>query len=701
MGAKEGKPNRLIHEKSPYLLQHAYNPVDWHPWKGEAFEKARRKGKPIFLSIGYATCHWCHVMAHESFEDRDVARLLNKSFISIKVDREERPDIDQIYMSVCQSMTGHGGWPLSIFMTPGGDPFYAGTYFPKTGRLGMPGFVDLLKRIAGHWENEKEREKLLRAGEEIRQAIRKGISYPEGVPVPGPEILKKACQQLSQSFDPEWGGFSPAPKFPMPHQLTFLLRWHRRSGEEAARQMVEKTLDGMRRGGVFDQIGFGFHRYAVDEKWRVPHFEKMLYDQGLTALAYTEAFQALGEDRFAETARAVFTYVLRDLTAPEGAFYAAEDADTEGMEGRFYVWTPKEVKSSLPADLADLFCRFYGITEGGNFEGFSIPHVALSLERLAELEKTEPVELTSRLESAREKLFQVRRSRVRPLRDDKILAGWNGLMIAALAKGYSALGDPDYARAARQAADFILERMRTPSGGLFRRYRDGELAFPGFLEDYAFLVWGLLELYEAVLEIEYFKEALRLNRMMIDQFWDEKGGFYFTPRDHEPLIVRPKDLHDGALPSGNSVAAGTLLRLSRMTGDIDLEKLADRQLKAFSFPVSANPMAYIQFLNALDFMLGPAQEIVIAGEPEEEATREMIRIVQRPFLPNKVLLLRPGGEAGQALSALSPYLGTLHALDRQTTVFICEQYACRNPLTDAAALRRALQSRPGVSREEG
>ena len=690
---KEGhrRYNHLVHEKSPYLLQHADNPVDWYPWGPEAFQKARQEDKPIFLSIGYATCHWCHVMAHESFEDEEVARILNESFVSIKVDREERPDIDQIYMSACQALTGQGGWPLTIFMTPGGNPFFAGTYFPKSSRMGMVGFIELLTRVASLWR--RDRERIFQDSEKIRQAIQKETRLGTAGPALDQGVLRKAYEQFLRAFDPVRGGFGPAPKFPTPHHLTFLLRWYRRSQELPAANMVEKTLEAMRGGGIFDQIGFGFHRYSVDENWLVPHFEKMLYDQALLAMAYTEAYQALRKGQFAKVAREIFTYVLRDMAAPEGGFYSAEDADSEGKEGLFYLWTPRQVEKHLGDKLGHLFCRFYGISPEGNFEeGMSIPHISQTWQNFADQEKMSVSALARALEEAREKLFQVRAKRVHPLKDDKIITSWNGLMIAALAKGYQALREETYAQAARKAADFMLQRMRNDHGRLRRRFRHGHVAYVGFLDDYAYLVWGLIELYEAVFEVGYLEEAIHLNQVMIELFWDEeKCGFYFSGRDNEALISRPRDLYDGAVPSGNSVAAFNLLRLSRMTGKADWEKKADQLLRVFSAPVAEYPMAYTQFLIAVDFMLGPSQEIVIAGDPGLEESREMIAFVQRSFLPNKVLLFRAEGDAGRKLLALSPFVGGMRPLNKRPTVYLCENYTCQTPLTDLAALQATLK----------
>jgi uncharacterized protein YyaL (SSP411 family) len=682
--------NHLIHEKSPYLLQHVENPVDWYPWGEEAFHKAKKEEKPIFLSIGYATCHWCHVMAHESFEDNEVARILNRSFVAIKVDREERPDVDQIYMSVCQALTGQGGWPLTIFMTPDGSPFFAGTYFPKEGRRGMPGFVDLLQRIAAAWRTE--REKIFQGSAEIRKAIGKENLSGSKEEIPTRSTLQKAYVQLSRGFDPVWGGFGKAPKFPSPHHLTFLLRWQKRNQDSQAGEMVTKTLEAMRQGGIFDQIGFGFHRYSVDERWLVPHFEKMLYDQAMLAMAYLEAFQALGKEDFAQTAREIFTYVLRDMTSPEGGFYSAEDADSEGQEGLFYVWTPQEIKKHLGAELGELFCRFYGITAEGNFEdGLSIAHTPVPLSSFAAREKVTVASLKEALAGAREKLYQVREKRIHSLKDDKILTAWNGLMIAALAKGYQALQDRTYATAAQKAADFILHRMRDRSGRLQRRYRLGHIAYPGYLDDYAYFIWGLIELYEATFDPRYLAAAFNLNQIQMELFWDNAGsGFFFSAKDSEELIARPKDLYDGAIPSGNSVALLNLLRLGKMCGKTEWEKMADQMVQKFAGALEGYPLAYTQFMIGLDFLLGPTQEIVVAGQPENESTQEIIIYLQKKFLPFKILLLRPEGERGREISSLCPFVEEMKSGPQGFCVYLCEGYACKIPITRLADLKAAL-----------
>lgn len=684
------KTNRLGSTGSPYLLQHAENPVDWYPWGDEAFQRARDTDKPIFLSIGYATCHWCHVMAHESFEDEEVASLLNQHFVSIKVDREERPDIDQIYMSVCQSLTGHGGWPLSIFMTPEAKPFYAGTYFPKRGRMGMPGFMDIVGGLATLWKQERTR--LLESVDTVTRALQSpGQGDEHGVEL-GTATLKHGFEQFRKSFDSRWGGFGSAPKFPTPHNLSFLLRWYKRSGENAALHMVEKTLEHMRAGGIFDHIGGGFHRYSVDARWLVPHFEKMLYDQALLAIAAIESYQVTKKDRYGSVTREIFAYVLRDMTAPEGGFYSAEDADSEGEEGRFYVWTPEEVKDCLGQEHGDLFNRFYHITEEGNFEhGRSIPHTTESLESFGQREGIPNDTLQRLLQESLTRLFERRDQRIHPLKDDKILTAWNGLMIAAMALGHQALGAAEYAEAARKSADFILGTMRKHNGRLYRRYRNGDVAIPGFLEDYAFLVWGLIELYQATFELAFLEEAIRINRETIDLFWDEEGaGFVFTGRDSERLIAPGKDIYDGAIPSGNSVALMNLLRLGRITGDTRLEERAERLVAAFSSTVASYPMGYTQFLIGLDFMIGPTQEIVIVGDLAKEMTREMVSSVHRAFLPGSVLLLRGERPQQEGLVQLAPYVKEMKPMGDQPTAYWCENFTCKKPITDITELRNQV-----------
>ncbi|MHC1730189.1 MAG: thioredoxin domain-containing protein [Syntrophobacteraceae bacterium] len=682
--------NRLAGEKSPYLLQHAENPVDWYPWGEEAFRKARSEDKPIFLSIGYSTCHWCHVMEHESFEDNEVASLLNDRFVSIKVDREERPDIDQVYMTVCQATTGSGGWPLSVFIGPGGEPFFAGTYFPKRGRLGMPGFMEIAGRIADLWRDG--RPQLSRISEEITKAIQPKPLQGEQR-VLGREALERAYRQLGRSFDPVWGGFGSAPKFPTPHNLSFLMRWHRREPQSNALEMVEKTLSAMRAGGIFDQIGFGFHRYSVDEKWLVPHFEKMLYDQALLALAYTDAFLITGNPDYSRVVNEIFEYVIREMRSPEGGFYCAEDADSEGKEGVFYTWNPEQVSKIIGKDAGEVFCRVYGISPQGNFEeGMSIAHLPRSIGDVSRELGMGIQELNALIEDSRKRLFSEREKRVHPHKDDKILVSWNGLMIAALARGAQALGDASYASIAREAADFILRTMKSGAGRLHRRYRQGEVANPGYADDYAFLIWGLLELYETVFKVKYLGEAVRLQEQMSELFGDSsEGGFFFTGRDSEEMLVAEKVIYDGAMPSSNSVAALNLLRLGRMTGNPGFEEQADLLMKSFSGQVSQLPPAYTHYMQALDFVHGPAREIVIAGDCSSSLTREMIRKVHRLYLPHRVLLVKEKGPAGKELAGIAPYTEGLALGEDGPVAYLCENFSCRSPLTDASELETFLK----------
>jgi hypothetical protein len=676
--------NRLALEKSPYLLQHANNPVDWYPWGEEAFRQAALEEKPVFLSIGYSSCHWCHVMERESFEDEEVAGLLNRSFISIKVDREERPDIDQVYMSVCQAITGGGGWPLSIFMGPDKKPFFAGTYFPKNSRMGMPGLMDIAGKIAELWANE--RRQLDRIGEQIIRGI--GPKKQQTADrMPGSELLEKTVRDLARSFDPEWGGFGTAPKFPNPHSLIFLTRRHGRDRGANTLWMVEKSLSAMRSGGIFDQIGFGFHRYSVDEKWLVPHFEKMLYDQALLAIANTEAFLATGKGIYAKTAAEVFQYVAREMLSPEGGFYSALDADSEGKEGAFYTWTPAQVTGVLGKDAGEIFCRAYGILPGGNFEeGMSIPFIRQPFDAVAGSLGMKLPELEDLLEEGRKKLLQAREKREHPMKDDKVLTAWNGLMIASLARGAQALADGSYAKLAAGAADFILQKMQTPAGRLYRRYRQGEAANPGYADDYAFLIWGILELYETLFDPSYLREAVRLQKEMSRLFGDPAGGFYYTGSDGETLISREKEIYDGAIPSSNSVAAVNLLRLGRMTGNTQFEKEADLLIRSFAPQVALHPQAYTHFMQAFDFAAGPTREVLIAGDISSSETVQMIETVHKYYYPNRVLMLKESGKRGEELSEIAPFTAQVDPGENGPAAYLCENFSCRNPVRSASEL---------------
>ncbi|MDD2554108.1 MAG: thioredoxin domain-containing protein [Desulfotomaculaceae bacterium] len=674
-------PNRLIKEKSPYLLQHANNPVDWYPWADEAFEKAKREDKPVFLSIGYSTCHWCHVMERESFEDSEVAGILNNGFVSIKVDREERPDIDHIYMSVCQAMTGQGGWPLTVLMTPEKKPFFAGTYFPKHEKWGRPGLVEILTGVGEKWK--LDRASLAEAGEQVVTALFAGKRDSQGQELTE-ETLLQTFFQARGMFDKEFAGFGTAPKFPTPHNLTFLLRYWKRRNDKEALDMVEHTLERMYRGGIYDHIGYGFSRYSTDRKWLVPHFEKMLYDNALLALAYIEGYQATGRKLYARVAKEILTYVLRDMTSPEGGFYSAEDADSEGEEGKFYVWTPAEIKDILGDKDGEIYCSLFDITAKGNFEGRNIPNLIAAPPFNEAGELTHGAEENAGyIESLRNKLFNARKKRVHPYKDDKVLTSWNGLMIAALARGAAVFGEAAYREAAVSAVEFIMQKLRRTDGRLLARYRDGEAAYPAYLDDYAFLAWGLWELYEADFAVSYLERALALTSQMIDLFWDaENGGFYFNGKDAEQLISRPKEVYDGAMPSGNSVALLNLLRLARLTANEKLTEIAERQIKAFSGSIGQYPWGYTHFLMGIDFMLGPTREIVIAGRAGETDTESMLRAVRQTFMPDTVMALHPEGEAGGEIEKLVPFMEEQRSVDGKAAAYVCENYACQAPVTD-------------------
>ncbi len=669
-------PNKLINEKSPYLLQHAQNPVDWFPWGDEAFAKAKTEDKPIFLSIGYSTCHWCHVMERESFEDEEVAAILNNHFISIKVDREERPDIDTIYMSVCQSMTGHGGWPLTVVMTPDKKPFFAGTYFPKNNARGMPDLTSILQRIAHLWQNNKT--DLIDSGDKIVEAIENSLFAHEKGEI-SPATLNRAFAYYEKSFDARYGGFGSAPKFPTPHNLSFLLRYWKMTGDKAALEMVEKTLEAMYRGGIYDHIGFGYARYSTDRQWLVPHFEKMLYDNALLAMAYLEAFQATGKEQYARVAREIFTYVLRDMTSSEGAFYSAEDADSEGEEGKFYVWTPQDVMEVLGRKEGERFCRTFDITRGGNFEGKSIPNL-INAGQSKERATGQAIALdeTKDLAQAREKLFQRRNTRVPPFKDDKILTAWNGLMIAALAFGGRVLDEPHYIQAAEKAAGFIAEHLcRREDGRLLARYRDGEAAYLAYAEDYAYLIWGLIELYQASFKPAYLNQALQLNHDLLKYFWDtEHGGLYQYGSDAETLITRPKEIYDGAMPSGNSVAAANFLRLARLTGDAGLAETAQKQLKAFGGTVNETPPGHAHFLIAAYLNITPGINVDLAGEEGKDDLQQLNKIVNSGFKPNLVISLNQPGKT---------------MVNGKAAAYVCKDFSCLPPITDYEQLADIIE----------
>ncbi len=617
----QGKANRLINEKSPYLLQHAYNPVDWYPWSEEAFEKARSEDKPVFLSIGYSTCHWCHVMEKDSFENEAAAELINEHFVPVKVDREERPDLDQKYMAACQALTGQGGWPLTVFLTPDKKPFYAATFIPRTARYGMNGLMDILPRLSEFWK--KDRERVVKAGEDLVNALQQIGGGPNGKTeteqgsgninekeLPGKELLERAVDHFIGSYDREFGGFGQAPKFPAPHQLVFLLRRYKRKKDDQILEMVLNTLRAMHRGGIFDQLGYGIHRYSVDEKWLVPHFEKMLYDQALVATAALEAYRVSGDEEMAVLARKVFSYVLDEMRSPQGAFYAAEDADSEGHEGTFYIWRLEELKEILGKERGELVAAYYGVTGKGNFEnGTSILHRSKNDDEFAAERGISQSELEQAVEESRKLLLEVRSRRERPFRDDKILTSWNGLMIAALAAGSRILEDPKYLEAAEEAASFIKGKMIQPDGRLLRRYRDGEAGISAFLDDYAYLAWGYLELYRAVSNPQYLEEAERLVRLLLDEFRADNGYLHFSADSEEPAdFGLEAEAYDGAMPSGWSAAVLSLLQLGRMLPDEDLAGEAENLIKLQKDKLERYPTGFSYLLTALDYALHVSEE---------------------------------------------------------------------------------------------
>jgi uncharacterized protein YyaL (SSP411 family) len=667
--------NRLKNEKSPYLLQHAENPVDWYSWGKEAFEKAHDENKPIFLSIGYSTCHWCHVMAHESFEDDELADLMNDVFVSIKVDREERPDIDKIYMTICQMMTGSGGWPLTIIMTPDKKPFFAGTYFPKETRFGRIGLIDLIKRIKQMWDNN--REELINSADQITLTLQNIDQESPGDKF-NTSMLKKTFKQLSTQFDKVNGGFGNRPKFPTPHNLIFLLRYWKRTGDKNALEMVEQTLQAMRKGGIYDHIGFGFHRYSTDSVWLVPHFEKMIYDQALIAIAYIEAYQATKKEEYKKTAQEIFTYVLRDMTSPEGGFYSAEDADSEGEEGKFYVWSMANLEKILSEEDLELISKVYNVERSGNYleeaTGKKTGHNILHL-------KSNPdIKYQKRIQEICKILFKNREERIHPQKDDKILTDWNGLMVAALAKGARALQDEFYLQAAKKAVIFIISNIRDSNNKLLHRFKDGVSEIQGYLTDYAFFIWGLIELYEATFDIYYLKTALELHDIQIKDFWDEEiGGFYFTSNNGEKLLTRQKEIYDGTIPSGNSIAMLNLLRLSYLTGNSELERKADILNRVFSEKIRANPLAYTQFLVAIDFVVGPSYSIVIGGNTDAKDTKKLINAVYNEYLPNKVMIQRKTEQKSPEIDKFSNFVQFFDNLEGKATAYVCINKTCKPP----------------------
>jgi uncharacterized protein YyaL (SSP411 family) len=680
--------NRLINARSPYLLQHARNPVHWHEWGDEALKRARDEGKPILVSIGYSACHWCHVMERESFENETIAALMNDHFVCIKVDREERPDLDDLYMTAAQMLTGGGGWPLNVFLTPDLKPFFAGTYFPPDDRWGRPGFPSVLRRVADVYR--KRRSEIEEAADRLVDALsQSAFDASEGAPSYG--LIEQAVEELSQAFDETWGGFGGAPKFPGATTIELLLRHHHRSGDARALEMATLTLDHMAQGGMYDQLGGGFHRYSVDEQWLVPHFEKMLYDNALLADAYLQAYQTTGRADYARVAAETLDYVLRDMSDAAGGFHSATDADSEGEEGRYFVWDLAEVQEVLGGEDAGLFADYYDVTAQGNFEGHNILHVAVPLEEFAASLSLDAHDLRERLDAMRGKLLARRYTRVPPATDDKVLADWNALTISALARGYQVLGDARYREAAERAARFILDHMRA-DGKLLHAYRGGESYVDAYLDDHAFLLQGLLDLYEATFDVAWIARARETADDLIEGFWDaEGGGFFLTREGRADLVARPKSSHDGATPSGSAVAAAALLRLGRLTGDEAYGKVGEATVRALAGPAARMPRAFPALLCALDSLLAPPTEIVIAGAAGDRATTDLIAAASKTYLPNRTIAaLDPEAATAGAVRKAIPLTEGKCPVNGRPAAYVCNERGCLPPVLDASELAGSL-----------
>lgn len=682
--------NALAHETSPYLLQHAHNPVDWYPWGEEAIQKAKLEDKPIFLSIGYSACHWCHVMERESFENEEVAEVLNKHFISIKVDREERPDLDDIYMHAVQMLTGHGGWPMSVFLTPELKPFFGGTYFPPNdGPRGL-GFKTICLRIA--YAFKQERDKIDESSHQILDAIGQAdAGVMAGGATPETRLLETATRKMASAYDKTHGGFGGAPKFPPSMALNLLLRERARTGDPSLLGIVTGTLDAMADGGIHDQILGGFARYSTDAAWLVPHFEKMLYDNAQLAPLYFDAACVAENPYYERVGRRVLDYIIRDMTDETGGYHSAEDADSEGVEGKYYVWTPDEVIEVLGEDEGRLFCEFYDITEQGNFEGKSIPNIVRPLEEFAKMRGEDPETTRERLEAAEQKLEAARQKRVRPGRDDKILTSWNALMISGMLRGAQVTGDRRYLDSAVRAMDFLLDKMKDENGGLLRAYRAGKAHIPGFIDDYAYLVVALIDLYETTFEPKWLEEAVALADRMIEKFYDRESAGFFTTDGRDPnVVMRKKDLFDNAQPSGNSSAVFGLLRLAELLDREDYRKLAMETIASLQKYTEQIPAALHHLLCALSFELGRKQEIAIVGEFEDPETRSMIRAVHERYLPGRAMAVAPPSEVDQGFNANIALLKDKKPVNGSTTAFVCENYACREPVDKTSKLVEML-----------
>ena len=688
--------NRLINETSPYLLQHAHNPVEWYPWGEDALERSRSEDKPILLSIGYSACHWCHVMERESFENESIAGLMNQNFINIKVDREERPDLDAIYMEAVQMLTGSGGWPMTVFLTPEGKPFYGGTYFPPVDRQNMPGFPRLLLGIAEAYNTNKG--EIQRVTQQLTEQMGRGSQVPRGTAILTVDVLHRAYSTLATNFDYQNGGFGMAPKFPQPMTPEFLLRYHYHGYNPRALELVELTLEKMAYGGIYDQVGGGFHRYSTDAYWLVPHFEKMLYDNALLARLYLHAFQTTGKPLYRRITEETLDYVLREMTDSGGGFYSAQDADSEGEEGKFFVWTPEEVMDVLGEEDGRVFSGYFGVTPNGNFEGKNILNVPRDPEAFAAEHELDPEQLESIVARGRTKLLEVRERRVHPLLDDKVLASWNGLMLRSFAEAGAALGRADYLDAAVKNAGFLTTVM-CPQGRLLRTYRNGEAKLLGYLEDYSCVADGLIALYEATLDLHWLENAVVMADSMIELFWDEAtGGFYDTGSDHEALVIRPRDVFDNAQPCGGSVASDILLKLAVFTGNDDYAAKAAVPLRSLHEHMARSPGGTGHWLSALDFYISAVKEVAVVGPSENAATSELLDTVRRQFLPNKVLMgydpssLDSTGRAGLNLGDY-PLLEGRGMVNGQPTAYVCQNYVCQLPVTEPGPLLAQLKAR--------
>lgn len=672
--------NRLIDEKSPYLLQHAHNPINWYAWSEEAFTKAKEEDKPIFLSIGYSTCHWCHVMAHESFEDEEVAEIMNNNFIAIKVDREERPDVDSVYMTACQALTGHGGWPLTVIMTPDQKPFFAGTYFPKKSKYNLPGLMDILNSVTKQWRDSKS--KLVASSEGILSELSRHFEGETGKVELTSETLENGYDQILRIFEKSYGGFGEAPKFPTPHRIMFLFRYYKSYKDIKALEMAEKTLTSMYRGGIFDHIGFGFSRYSTDYKWLVPHFEKMLYDNALLVIAYLEGCEVTKNETYKDVAVKTLEYVFRELTSEDGGFYCAEDADSEGEEGKYYIFEPLEILKVLGEDDGTYFNDYFDITTEGNFEGKSIPNL---------IKNDNMDKVNDKIKVLSEQVLQYRSERTELHKDDKILTSWNGLMIAALAKAYKVLEDERYLEYAKKAVNFIFNNLLDKNKRLLARYRDEESRHKAYLDDYAFLCFSLIELYESSFDIEFLKKAIDLNKDMINYFWDkEKRGFFLYGEDGEKLIARPKELYDGAMPSGNSVAAYNLIKLARITGDTYLEEMAEKQLNFISGSVLGEEINHAFFLIAASFALDDSQELVclIKDKSEEEQIKDLLS-ERQTF--NLTTIIKTN-ENKDEIEELIPFTKDYEFINDKSTYYLCKGKTCMAPVHDIEELRKILHT---------